>query len=91
VGSLANLILTFLDLLEAEGKAFRAGVAKVGLVVAFLTLVALMFVAGFGLIVWAIYLFLRLSLTPAPSALLTGIFTLILAGVLAWASRLTAR
>ena len=91
MGSLANLILTFLDLVEAEGKAFRAGVAKTGLALAFLTLVGLLFVTGFGLIVWAIYLFLRLSLTPAPSALLTGIFTLVIAGVLAWGTRLTAR
>lgn len=91
MGSLADLLVTFLDLLEAEGRAFRTGLVKVGVIVALLGLVAILLVAGFGLILWAIYLYLRAGLPAAPAALADGIIAILVAGVLIWLSRSTAK
>lgn len=91
MGSLVELIISFLDLAEAEAKAFRGGVMKLGLILVLLSLVCSMLLAGVGLIIWAIYLYLRTGLPPRASALLGGVIVLIITGVLIWVTKRTAR
>lgn len=92
MGSLAEIILSFLSLVEAEGKALRVGIVKAGLALAFAGLVLVLFATGMGLIVWAIYLYLRAGHLNMPTAaLLDGFITLFLAGIVAWLVRITAR
>jgi hypothetical protein len=45
---------------------------------------ALLLLLGLGLCLWAVYLWLALSLGPAGAAVLIGVVSLLLAGGLAW-------
>lgn len=92
MGSLAEIILSFLSLMEAEGKALRVGIVKAGLSLAFAGLVLMLFATGMGLIVWAIFLYLRAAQLSLPTAaLLDGFITLFIAGFVAWLIRMIAR
>ena len=51
---------------------------------AFLGISALFALSGLGLCLWAVYLWLAASLGQTGAAALTGLISLILAGVLAW-------
>lgn len=45
---------------------------------------------GMGLLLWALYQYLEMVMSPASTALITGLATLLAAGVLAWiAHRIT--
>lgn len=91
MGSLAEILLSFLNLLEAEGRALRGGLARAGLALAVAGLVGALLMTGMGLILWAIYLYLRLGLNAPTAALIDGFITLILAGFISWLVRLTTR
>jgi len=84
MGSLADLILTFLNLMEAEGRTLRAGLLRLGLLIALAGLGCLLAGAALGFIIWAIYGYLRLGLDQPAAALLTGLIFLVVAGVLTW-------
>lgn len=84
MGSIAEIVISFLNLLEAEGKAFRLNVTRLGLALTLVTLVGALLLAGMGLITWAVFLYLRLALSPATAALLDGLIMLLLAGMVAW-------
>lgn len=91
MGSLAELIVCFLDLLEAEGRALRAGTARLGLIVALLGVMGFLLAVGAGLIIWSAYLYLRAGLPPRSSALAVGLMVLFVTGVLAWGIKKAAQ
>lgn len=78
------MVIALADLLEAEGRALRKAVLRTGAGFALLIIAALFALAGLGLCMWAVYLWLATSLGPSGAAALTGAMSLILAGVLAW-------
>ena len=84
MGSLADLILTFLNLLEAEGRTLRAGALRLCLLIALASLGCVLAMAALGMIVWAVYGYLRLGLDQPTAALLTGLIFMFVAGVLTW-------
>lgn len=82
--SIAAFLVAAADLLEAEGRALRAGVARTAAGLAFVALAALVALAGFVLLVIALYLALAPQLGQAGAAACAGGGCLIIAGVLAW-------
>lgn len=91
MGSLADIVISFFNLLEAEGKALRAGIVRLGFALALAGMVGALFMTGLGLIVWAVYLFLRIKADPAVAALLDGLITLAVAGIILWIAKTLAR
>jgi uncharacterized membrane protein YqjE len=84
MGSLADLILTFLNLIEAEGRTLRAGLLHLGLLFGLAIVGCVLALAALGLIIWAIYGYLRLGLDQPTAALLTGLIFMFIAGVMTW-------
>jgi hypothetical protein len=62
----------------------RKSVVRTGAGLAFLGLAALLALTGLGLCIWAIYLWLAVSMGPTGAAAITGAMTLCLAGGLTW-------
>lgn len=77
-------MIALADLAEAEGRSLRYGIARVGGALALLTVSAVMLLAGLGFWLWGIYA-LATQYIPAPSAAaLTGLFAVVMAGVVLW-------
>jgi len=87
LNSLAEVLIAATDLLEAEGRALQHAVLRTVWGVALIGFVGLLAVAGAGLCTWALYQYLALPLAQPTAALLTGLITLAVAGVLAWIVR----
>ena len=78
------------DLIEAEGRALRAVVARVGLGLSLTIVACLLLLVGVGLLLAGAWLRLEQSVGPAGASAITGILTLALAaGALALAAKLT--
>jgi hypothetical protein len=84
---LAELIIALLELLEAEARAFRNGLFRLILSLALLGTAGTLTLGGLGLILWAVYLYLAILLSPPTATLLTGIVTLLVSGGLVWSAR----
>ena len=89
--ALAELLIAFLELLEAEARALRSGTFRLGLSLALLGTAGTLAVAGVSLIMWALYLYLVIILSPPTATLITGMVTLLVAGVLVWSARRLSR
>lgn len=88
--ALAELLIAFLELLEAEARALRSGTFRLGLSLALLGTAGVLLTVGVALIMWALYLYLAMALGPPTATLITGIATILMAGGLVWsASRLS--
>jgi hypothetical protein len=88
---LAELIIALLELLEAEARALRSGLFRFGLSLLFLGAAGTLMLAGVGLIVRALYLYLAISLSPPMATLITGVVTLLVSGGLVWSARRLSR
>ncbi len=76
--------------MEAEGRALRRGALRTGLGLASLAAAALLFVAGIGFCLWALFQWLVVVVGMPGAALLVGACLLIIAGGLIWmATRLS--
>jgi hypothetical protein len=89
--ALAELLIAFLELLEAEARALRSGAFRLGLSLALLGTAGTLALAGVALIMWALYLYLAIILSPPTATLITGMVTLLVAGVLVWSARRLSR
>ena len=89
--ALAELLIAFLELLEAEARALRAGTFRLGLSLALLGTAGTLAVVGVTLIMWALYLYLAIILSPPTATLITGIVTLLVAGGLIWSAKRLSR
>ena len=89
--ALAELLIAFLELLEAEARALRSGTFRLGLSLALLGTAGTLALAGVSLIMWALYLYLAMVLSPPTTTLITGIVTLVVAGGLVWSARRLSR
>jgi len=78
------VVIALADLLEAEGRALRKSVMRVGGGIACLAAAVLMAVVGVGLCLWAAYLWLATPLGSAAAAAVIGGVLLCLAGGLTW-------
>ena len=89
--ALAELLIAFLELLEAEARALRSGTFRLGLSLALLGTAGTLAVVGVSLIMRALYLYLAIILSPPTATLITGIVTLLVAGGLVWSARRFSR
>jgi len=89
--ALAELLIAFLELLEAEARALRSGAFRLGLSLALLGTAGTLALASVALIMWALYLYLAIILSPPTATLITGMVTLLVAGVLVWSARRLSR
>jgi hypothetical protein len=89
--ALAELIIAFLELLEAEARALRSGSFRLGLSLALLGTAGTLALGGVALILWALYLYLAIILSPPTATLITGMVTLLVAGGLVWSARRLSR
>jgi hypothetical protein len=89
--ALVELIIAFLELLEAEARALRSGSFRLGLSLALLGTAGTLALGGVALMLWAIYLYLAIVLSPPTATLITGIVTLLVAGGLVWSARRLSR
>lgn len=87
----ADFIIALLDLAEAEAKAFREGMVRLGLGVALALLAGFAAAAGFGLLVWALYLAIAGAWGQPAAAGIVGSISLIVAGGAAWLAKRTVR
>ena len=81
------MFIALTDLLEAEGRALRIAIARLGMGLACIAGATLLVVSGLGLLLWAAYLYLAQAYTPVSAALICGLFLLLLATLLAWTTR----
>jgi hypothetical protein len=89
--ALAELFIAFLELLEAEVRAVRSGAFRLGLSLALLGTAGMLVLAGVSLMMWALYLYLVMVLSPPTATLITGMVTLCVAGGLVWSARRLSR
>jgi hypothetical protein len=89
--ALAELIIAFLELLEAEARALRSGSFRLGLSLALLGTAGTLALGGVALILRALYLYLAIILSPPTATLITGMVTLLVAGGLVWSARRLSR
>jgi len=89
--ALAELLIAFLELLEAEARALPSGAFRLGLRLALLGTAGTLALAGVALIMWALYLYLAIILSPPTATLITGMVTLLVAGALVWSARRLSR
>lgn len=84
---LSEFVIRVADLAEAEGRHLRTIVAAVAIGFAFVAVAAMLAVIGAGLLFYAMFEALRDSMGPAPAALVTGLATLMVAGLLGFVGR----
>jgi hypothetical protein len=89
--ALAELLIAFLELLEAEVRALRSQTFRLGLSLALLGTAGMLALVDVSLIIWAVYLYLAIVLSPPTATLITGIVTLCVAGGLVWSARQLSR
>ena len=88
---MAELVIAFFDLLEAEARGLRRALMRTGWALALAALAALLLAIAAMLWLWALYQWVLAALQPASAAALTGLVALALAGGIAWSARRLTR
>jgi hypothetical protein len=70
--------------MEAEGRALRSATLRTGMGLACLFVAAILLLVGIGFSLWACYQWLSCSMGPIGAKALIGLFTMAIAGGLAW-------
>ncbi len=79
---LVDLLLTALDLFEAEARALRRGVIRLGIALVLLGVCMVLLLAAFGLATWGVFLlFVEAGVGATGAAFLTALVALLLAAV----------
>jgi hypothetical protein len=89
--AIADFIIAFFDLLEAEGRTLRRVVMRIGFSFVLLLVAALLFLAAAGFFLAGIYQYLTSQFTSPAAALLISLLSLLLAlifaGIAHWRAR----
>ena len=88
---LARLVVSFLELLEAEARALAAGLLDLKIASILAWVAGFLLLAGFSLTVSALYVFARRGVSAPAALLLTGVMTLAVSGGLLWSARKIVR
>lgn len=85
----AELVISILELVEAEAASVRQKIYRMGLALILALAAGVLFLGGFGILVWGIYLAFLKVLTPVWAALADALCAFILGGgLLLWAKRM---
>ncbi|RMG38747.1 MAG: hypothetical protein D6720_00690 [Gammaproteobacteria bacterium] len=77
--TISDLVIAFLDLLEAEGRTLREQTMRVGWGLAFVLMTMLIALVGLGFLLWGAYQYAAAWLGAPAAALLMALLALILA------------
>ena len=88
---IADFIIAFLDLLEAEGRTLRKAVMRVGWGLLLLFIAALLVLVAAGFFLVGIYQYLSSQFAPPVTALLLSFLSLLLAFIIAGIAHWRAR
>ena len=91
MSALADIVISFLDLIEAEGRAVRRAVMNLGWALAFIVIAALLALTSAGFFFWGLHQYLAMQLSPVASAFLLSIIALVLAAIAAGLARWRVR
>ncbi len=91
MGIISDFFQSVTHLVEAEGRALRGGLVRLGIAVALVCLSLAFVLAGFVLVVWGIYLWLAPLTAPVWAAFIAGVAALALGGVLIWEAQALTR
>jgi ABC-type antimicrobial peptide transport system permease subunit len=81
--AIADFIIAFLDLLEAEGRTLRRSVMRVGWSLLLMLIAAFLVLAAAGFFLAGIYQYLSSQFAPPVTALLLSFLSLLLALIIA--------
>jgi hypothetical protein len=87
---IAEFILSVVELLESEVRAFRLNILSLVSYLVFLAAAMLVLLAGAAVILWAFYALLSTAIDPIASAFIVGGFTLIIGFFLVYGIRRAA-
>lgn len=88
---MSEFVIALLELLEAEGRAFRQAFRRASFGVAFLIIATLLVIAGFGFLVASGYWALTAFFSASISALIIGSMILFVAAALGFAAHRALR
>jgi uncharacterized membrane protein YcjF (UPF0283 family) len=77
--TLSDLVIALLDLLEAEGRALRSAVLRVGLGLGLLMVAIGMVLVSLAFLLWSAYQFVALWYGPTVAALVMSMLALLIA------------
>jgi hypothetical protein len=86
-----ELVIALAELIEAEGRALRLSAARLSWGVALIVVATLFAVAGAGLCLWSLHQFVLALAGPGTASLVTGLVTLLIAGLTGWAALRVSR
>ena len=81
---LSDFAIALVELVEAEVRAARKGVVKLGVAVVLVILAGILFLAALTLFLNVLYLWLLGTMTQISALFLCGVVTLALSGGLLW-------
>jgi uncharacterized membrane protein YqgA involved in biofilm formation len=87
VAQIIELLLSILDVLEAEVRSLRVGVARMVSALLIFAVAGLMLLFALLIVLWAMYLWLETLLLPPAAALLVSLGGLLLSSGLWWWAR----
>ncbi len=89
--AIADFIIAFFDLLEAEGRTLRKAVMHICMGIILLVIAALLLLAAMGFFLVGLYQYLSLQTTTPIASLMVACFSLalafIVAGIAHWRTR----
>ena len=77
--TISDLVIAFLDLLEAEGRSLRDATLRLGWGLSFVLLAMLIGLVAVMFFLWGLYQYAAAWLNPAAAALLMSLLALVLA------------
>jgi len=91
MGIVSEFLKAITNLIEAEGRALRAGMIRFLIAVVLVCLSVAFVLSGFVLVVWGIYLWIATLTAPVWAALIAAAAALALGGVLIWEAQWLTR
>lgn len=79
IKAIADFVVTFVDLLEAEGRALRRAILRVGWGLVFLIIAGLLVLAAAAFLLTGIYLYCASQFSPPIAALVVSCVAFLLA------------
>lgn len=88
---MARLVVSFLELLEAEARALAGGLLDLKIASILAWVAGILVLSGFCLTFAAFFLYARFTLSGPAALLLTGLLVLAVSGGLLWGARKIVR
>ncbi len=84
IKAIVDLIIAFLDLLEAEARTLRRTVVNFHWGLAFIVIAALLVIVSAGFFLWGLFQYFAALLSPVASAFIVSLVALVLAVIAGW-------